>query len=69
VESVDEDGDIFFEEFLEILSADKKDDDEEDDTAAGLVNFFKDLSKGNIEGIDKGSNDLSFNNIIDTVRR
>ena len=43
VDKVDEDGDIFFEEFLMILS---QGEDNGNDGEMGLVKFFKDLSKG-----------------------
>ena len=40
IDSVDDDGDIYFDEFLEILAT----GDDENLSSEGLVKFFKDLS-------------------------
>lgn len=63
---LDEDGDIFFEEFLKIIKSGSNVDP--NSQTAKINKFFKDMSNGNL-GSTSRDKDLSFNVIVQNIRR
>ena len=61
--SVDDDGEIQFEEFLEIVKGGGSSSD-----TVKITQFFKDLISGKLQG-SEGETDLSFNMIVGNFRR